>query len=242
MATITTRVVRRARRAYGVKVYTHRQWGSAHRAVYAARRRSHPVSRVRADTLVQHITVTRPSGSFKADARTVEGIGMDRFRSGVSYNWLVDMRTGEVAVGQPLDAKGTHTVNDKNQPGFSRDQNAVARAIAVVGMPDTPLSGRAKKSIAGLIAAMIDVGALTPGFDYKPHSFFAFKDCPCDATRDAMPAIVAEAKRLRAGGVVVSHPKIAAFFRKRRKAARKRGNKRLARYYNRVLKAIRGEG
>jgi hypothetical protein len=64
-------------------------------------------------------------------------------------------------------------------------------------MPGTPLSKEAEHAIAGLIAAMVDEGALTEGFDYKPHSFVAYKDCPCDATRSRMGAMRAEAMRLR---------------------------------------------
>lgn len=184
--TITQRVTRNARKR-GVTVLSRKQWGSVAGRTYAARR-LRPVKQP-ADTVVQHITVTKPSGNFAADCRTVERIGMERFRSGVSYNWLVDMRTGHVAQGQPLDAPGTHTVNDKQVPGFSRDQNYAARAIAVIGMPDTPLSERAQTAITRLLAAMVDEEAITPGFDYVPHSLFAWKDCPCDATRDRMPAI-----------------------------------------------------
>lgn len=194
--TITQRVVRNARRR-GVVVLSRRQWGSKLPHVYAWRRIFRR-AKSPADTIVQHITVTTPSGDFKADCRTVEAIGQSRFGSGVSYNWLVDMRTGHVAVGQPLDAKGTHTLNDKGVPGYSFDQNLVARAIAVIGQPGTPLSRDAKLAITRLIAAMMDEGAVTKDPDYDPHSKFAWKDCPCDATRDEMPDIIRGAKRLAA--------------------------------------------
>lgn len=194
--TITSRVVRNARRR-GVVVLNHKQWGSAHRALYAWRRFYKPAKQP-ADTVVQHITVTLDhgplTGDFKADARTVERIGYERFGSGMSYNWLVDMETGMVAVGQPLDAKGTHTVNDKDVDGYSYDQNLVARAIAVLGVEDSKLSRKAERSIALLLAAMMDEGAVTRDPDYVPHSLFAWKDCPCDATRDRMPSILVTAK------------------------------------------------
>lgn len=202
MANITQRVIRRARKEYGVPVLSRRQWGSRLGSVYR-RRRSLTASgqwgafRLKADTVAQHITVTRPTGNFKADCQAVERIGQSRFGSGVSYNWLVNMATGEVAEGQPLDSKGTHTVNDKGRSGYSRNQNLVARAIAVIGMPDSNLSRDARESIAGLLAAMIDEGAITEDFDYQPHSFFAWKDCPCDATRNAMPSIYDRAHELR---------------------------------------------
>jgi hypothetical protein len=195
--TITQRVVKEARKQ-GATVLTHRQWGSLERGVYATRRRLTREGHVgafrrEADTCVQHITVTFDTGpltgDFVRDMRTVERIGKERFGSGFSYNWGVDMRTGMAAVGQPLDAKGTHTVNDKGRQGFSHDQNLVARAIAVVGMPGDDLSRKAENTIAILLRSMVKCNALTPGFDYLPHSFFAEKDCPCDETRDRMSAI-----------------------------------------------------
>jgi hypothetical protein len=190
---ITTKVVRRAREK-GVKVLTRRQWGSTHALLYQKRRawtRAGVWGRFRymADTVVQHITVTTPSGSFAQDCRTVEAIGYARFKSGVSYNFLVDMTTGEIGVGQPLDSKGAHTVNDKFVTGYSHDQNLAARAIAVIGQPDTPLGDLAAKSIELLLEAMVEEGAITATFDYDPHSRFAWKDCPCDPTRDQMAAI-----------------------------------------------------
>ena len=191
--TPTTRVVQNLRKR-GVTVYTHAQWGSTSSATYAARKartRAGGYGRfvAKADTVVQHITVTTPSGDVKADARVVERIGNERFGCGVSYNWLVDMKTGEVCVGQPLDSKGVHTINDKGIKGWSKDQNLVARAIAVIGQPSTPLSDKAQDSITAILSAMVDEGQITAGFDYKPHSFFAWKDCPCAPTRDRMPAI-----------------------------------------------------
>lgn len=178
--------IRRYLRRRGFKIYSRRQWGSIRKDVYAQRRRTRPVRVDPADTLVQHITVTRPTGDFKADVRVVERIGWERFGSGVSYNYLINMETGEIAEGMPLDAKGTHTVNDKDVPGYSYDQNHAARAIAGVGMPDTPFTVRAEAALIALQRAMVKYRALTPTYDYKPHSFFAWKDCPCDALRNAL--------------------------------------------------------
>lgn len=193
MATITQRVVRNARKR-GVKLYTRRQWRSLHPQVYAWRRIFRKVKPGPADTVVQHITVTRRS-DIKSDMRTLEKIGMERFGSGVSYNFAVDMVTGEVGLGQSLDAKGTHTLNDKGVPGYSFDQNHVARAIAVIGMPGDKLSRQAEWSIIALLAAMVEEGAVTQSFDYDPHSKFAYKDCPCSITRDRMPALRESALR-----------------------------------------------
>ncbi len=194
--TITQRVARNAR-ARGLTVLNREQWGSREAATYATRRRTRPHKLLPdqpVDTVWQHITVTRPSSSFETDCRVVEKIGKDRFGVGVSYNFMVNMADGRIGVGQPLDAKGAHTLNDKgvNTPAgepLSHDQNAVSIAIAVIGMPETRLSDAAELAIATLIAAAIDEGAVTPGFDYLPHSHVAAKDCPCDSTRDKMPAI-----------------------------------------------------
>lgn len=182
--------IRRYLRRRGIKVYTRRQWGTQHADVYKWRRLNRPVSADPADTNVQHITVTFDSGvfvgDFKKDMQTVERIGFQRFGSGVSYNYVVDMKTGEIGEGMPLDAKGTHTINDKNLPGFSKDQNDKARATAVLGMPDTPLSLAGERSLLLLMKAEVKFKALTPGFDYMPHSAFTAKDCPCDPTRKQM--------------------------------------------------------
>lgn len=192
MSTINQRVIARARTKYGLRVHTRAQWGSKYGAIYEQRRRLKPALQP-ADTVVQHITVTLDhgdlTGDFYADVRTVERIGYDRFGSGVSYNWVVDMTTGDIAEGQPLDAKGTHTVNNKDVPGYSYDQNYAARAIAVLGMPGDKLSAKAARSIAGIMAAMMDEKAITTHFDYVPHSLFAWKDCPVTETRNQMPAI-----------------------------------------------------
>lgn len=199
MTTITSRVVRLARQR-GLTVLTHRQWGSVERRTYAQRRTDTRRGRwgaftLKADTVWQHITVTPPppaAGGLKAfreSCQLVERIGKDRFGSGVSYNFLVCPTTGRIAVGQPLDAKGTHTVNDKGVPGFSYDQNMRGRAIAVLGDERTVLKPVAAKAIAGLLASMVEAGAITPGFDYEPHSLVAHKDCPCQSTRGFMPSI-----------------------------------------------------
>lgn len=190
------RVVRNARKR-GVVVLTRKQWGSLYPHIYKERRKTHPVTVKEADTLWQHITVTFDSGEligdFKADMRTIERIGVERFGSGFSYNAAVDMKTGMVGMGQDLLTKGTHTVNDKSVKGFSFDQNAVARAVAFLGMPGDKLSLVAREATAQFIAAMIDEGALTLSFDYVPHSLVAYKDCPTDAGRAAMPWILKRA-------------------------------------------------
>lgn len=197
MSTPTQRVVLAAR-ARGVTVLTHRQWGSKETALYATRRRltaegKWPGFDLRVDTVAHHITVTfddgKLIGDFKADMQEIERIGKERFGTGWSYNWGLDMATGMVGVGQPLDSKGAHTINDKGVKGYSKDQNLKARAIASLGMPGDKFTIEAETSTVRLLVAHIETGYVNPGFDYKPHSFFAAKDCPCDPTRDRMDEI-----------------------------------------------------
>lgn len=194
------RVLRNAR-ARGVKVRTRHQWGSQFPKTYKTRLSTRRVAVVKADTLVSHITVTFDTGpltgDFDRDMRTVERIGMDRFKSGFSYNFGIDPRTGMVGVGMPLMARGTHTINDKGVPGFRENQNDAARAIAWVGMPGMKPSDDAKEAFAQLFAAMMDEGALTQDPDFLPHSFFSDKDCPTQAGRDVMPWIRMRAMRVK---------------------------------------------
>lgn len=190
------RVVRNARKR-GCVVLTRKQWGSLYPHIYKERRKTHPVTVREADTLWQHITVTFDTGvligDFKTDMRTIERIGVERFGSGFSYNAAIDMRTGMIGMGQDFLTKGTHTVNNKSVPGFSYDQNAVARALAFLGMPGDKVSFEAREATAQFIAAMIDEGALTLGFDYVPHSLVAPKECPTAAGRAVMPWILKRA-------------------------------------------------
>jgi len=192
--TLQSRVQRNAKNR-GVRIVNRKGWGSQHRSLYWRRLITHPVSRVEADTLWQHITVTRDDGTlpgeFSADMREVERIGFERFGSGFSYNFGVDMKTGWVGVGMPLKAKGTHTVNNKpsEQPNFSRDQNAVARAVAFIGMPGDKPSEKAIIAVSQLFAAMMEERALTAQPDYVPHRLVAAKSCPTDAVVAVMPRI-----------------------------------------------------
>jgi hypothetical protein len=198
-----------ALRRRGVEVLTHDQWGSQHAATYRQRLTSRPHALLPdkpVDTLWNHVTVTFDSGrllgDFKADMRTIERIGMERFKSGFSYNFGVDANGDRprIGLGQFLEAKGTHTVNDKKVALFSRDQNAVALAVAWVGMPGNKLNKHALEAMVQLRGALIEVGALTATYDDVPHSLVAFKDCPTDELRNRLP----ELKRL---GLAAAKPR-----------------------------------
>jgi hypothetical protein len=208
--TPTMKVVREGR-LMGLTVLDRKQWGSEPdgrpwplapntRDVYSWRRahREHHLIRPGrssrpADTGVQHITVTLDhgnlTGDFRRDVQTVERIGFERFGSGISYNSVTDMSTGMIAVGMPIDAKGTHTVNALAKPGFSYDQNAVALGFAMLGMCNNGLGDKAIEAQGKWLAAHARCGYLTKGFDYLGHRYFANKGCPCDETVSKMDDI-----------------------------------------------------
>lgn len=184
MPTVTQRVVKRAR-SKGVTVVARKGWGNKS-PVYEWRRQFRKHHALPSDTLWCHITVTHRQG-IRKDMRLLHEIGMSRFGSGVSYNVAIDMQTGEIGLGQAFDAKGTHTVMNKPHEGYSFDQNAVSHAIAFIGMPGDSPTPRAIAAAGLFIQAMIEEGVLTNSFDFNPHSFAAFKDCPTDNVRAIMP-------------------------------------------------------
>lgn len=182
---------------------TRRQWGSKHQALYHWRRVSKRhllLPRRPVDTVWQHITVTNDTGkfigNFRTDMQTVERIGYDRFKSGVSYNLVVDMHTGLVGIGMPFDAKGTHTVNEKRIPGYSYDQNYVSIAIAFLGMPGDVPSPKAVDSLLKVHSVLRKCGIVTPHYDYEPHSLVQYKDCPTNSVREIMPLVYRRGRRL----------------------------------------------
>lgn len=186
-------------RAARYRVKTRAQWGSKQENIYAYRLRTKPVHLpVRA--MFAHITVTSVNGD--AGARQVEQIGVDRFGSGVSYNWLVDHETHTIYEGQPLRAKGTHTINDKNVAGFPYNLNYYGHAVAFMAMPGDEFCGKCEELFAAIQAAERIEGYVVNSVGYLPHSKFAFKDCPTDPVRNALPRINKRADELVAKGVL----------------------------------------
>lgn len=195
----TTRVVKNLRKR-GVKVYGRKRC-LIFDTVYQQRRKTHPHHIIwngdndrkddRVDTLWAHISVTKAVGiSIGSCMRTLHSIGKSRFGSGVSYNFAIHHRTGEVGVGMPLDAKGTHTVMRVPRPNFSTDQNAVALAIVFIGMPGMAVSQAAWESYENIVAALIEEGFLTLDFDHLPHHFAdPGKSCPTQVVIDKLPEL-----------------------------------------------------
>lgn len=188
-------VIRRLR-AGGYKVRTREQWGSTEAETYAYRLRTKPVD-FPVSHMFAHITVTKKNGN--EGAREVEQIGMERFGSGVSYQWLVDHETHTIFEGQPLAAKGTHTVNDKRVPGFPMPPescNYVGHAVAFMAVPGDEFCDECAEMFAAIMAAEKIEDVLRDDARYHPHSKFAAKDCPTDAVRDQLPEIHRMAVRM----------------------------------------------
>lgn len=179
-------------RSWGFNVKDHLQWGSSKEALYQQRRTTHPV-KLPVPYAFSHISVTVDDGTltgdFYHDMQELERIGFQRFQSGISYNWAIDMATGMIGEGQYLDAKGTHTVNDKNVPGFPNNLNYYGHAIVAIGMPGDLPSEDFIASFAGILAAEQATGQMAGNAPIYPHSYFAAKDCPTEAVRSRLPEI-----------------------------------------------------
>lgn len=180
-------------RDMGFSVRSRSDWGSRHESLYQRRRETHPFD-LPAKYGFAHISVTFDSGpltgNFDADMRTVERIGFERFGSGFSYNWGIDPITGMIGEGQPLDAKGTHTVNDKGISGFPHNLNLHGHAIAILGMPGVKASEKCILAYAAIMYAEQMEGAMVKNAPLYPHSKFAAKDCPTATIRDRIPEIL----------------------------------------------------
>lgn len=187
MSTPNERVIARLREL-GFDVVTRKEWGTVHESLYQSRRKTKTVD-LPVRYAFQHITVTRNTSNFAADMRTLERIGYERFQSGISYNWAVDPDTGVIGEGQPLDAKGTHTVNDKGVAGYPENLNYYGHAIACIGMPGLQPSQKFELACVAILRASWDEDVMRDECEYLPHSKFANKDCPTQPIRNRMAAI-----------------------------------------------------
>lgn len=165
----------------GRDVKTRAEWGAKYGNIYLERIREMPV-KLPVPFLFQHISVTFDTGvfvgDFYKDMQTLERIGYERFGSGISYNWAVDAKTGMIGEGMPLNAKGTHTVNDKGIPNYPYNLNYFGHAIVVIGMPGVVPSAECVKSMGAIIRAEWDEGVALRNCPYDPHFKFSAKDCP----------------------------------------------------------------
>lgn len=167
--------------AWGVECYTRTEWGTTREAAYVARRRTHPMPVGPADFHFLHITVTRDSDTIRegmAGARQVETYGysnppMWSYQEGVTNE-------GRYFQGQDYGTKGTHTVNDKNVPGFPRDLNLVGYACALMQNVADEVTDVQVDVVARVFAARELAGFVNVGAPIYPHRKFAAKSCPGD--------------------------------------------------------------
>jgi hypothetical protein len=191
------RIIGELRRA-GFTVLSRKQWGSRHRGLYQWRR-IHRHFPGRAKAFFAHVTVTNRTNNFAADVRLVEQIGFDRFKTGISYNYAVDQRTGAIAIGMPHDAAGAHTLNDKDVDGFPFNLNYYGHGIAWIGNVGDRPSQACEDAFSAIIAAERKHGAARRGTRIFPHSKFAWKECPLEPMRRALPSILKRAQTILEG-------------------------------------------
>lgn len=167
----------------GVECYTRVQWDSPREAdgSYAERRRTHPMPDGPALFHFLHITVTDDTDlpkDGKEAARKVESFGLSTPPM-VSYQDLVT-NEGRYFEGQSYRVKGTHTVNDKQVPGYPFDLNLFGYATAIMQNVGDEVTAAQVEVIAKVAAARELLGLVLRGAPIIPHRFFAFKACPGD--------------------------------------------------------------
>ena len=190
----------------GYKIRTKEQWGSKHLPLYAWRLRSKPVDFPVKYGFV-HITVTNTHGD--EGMRQIEEIGYERFGTGCSYNWVVDHETDHtIYIGQPLAAKGAHTVNEKGVGHFPYNLNYFGHAVAFMGNVDDPVCDECVDTIAAIFAAEKLEDNMVIGDNIFPHRKFAAKSCPGDKLYARMRDISDAVKRkVDQGNVAVGKAK-----------------------------------
>lgn len=220
-----TDTIQRLRRG-GYKIRTKEQWGSKQLPLYGWRLRTKPVD-FPVDYGFVHISVTHTHGD--EGMRDIEEIGVDRFGTGVSYNWVIDHKTDHtIYIGQPLAAKGAHTVNDKNVKGFPNNLNYFGHAVAFMGDVNDTVCDECVDTIAAIFASEKLEGVMRIGDNIYPHRKFAAKSCPGDKLYDRMRDISdLVARKVRAGDVCAGRPaaKKAAVKKPAKKPAPKKADK-----------------
>lgn len=172
-------------RAEGLRFNTRAEWGSQYESVYHYRKTREPYAlgnNFPLNFLFVHISVTPEVGDSLGDEfeamRIIERVGYDRFKSGFSYNFAAH-DSGRLMMGQPLNAKGTHTVNDKNVSGMPYNLNMDAHAIVLPQMEDDEVTDVQVDSIARWGACLKRTGLNNVrGNRFYPHAHVAWKACP----------------------------------------------------------------
>lgn len=106
----------------------------------------------------------------------------------VSYQDLVT-NEGRYYEGQSYGVKGTHTVNDKNVPGFPDDLNLYGYATALMQNVEDDVTDAQVRVVAMIFAARELAGLVRRGAPIYPHRIFAAKACPGDKAMARLPEI-----------------------------------------------------
>lgn len=172
-----------ALRSAGVECFTRSEWGSPREAdgSYQRRRGTHPMPPGPAEFHFLHITVTADTDTPEEGARgarAVESFGLSTPPM-VSYQDLVT-NEGRYYEGQSYGVKGTHTVNDRDVPGFAHDLNLLGYATAIMQDVEHEVTDTQVRTIALVFAARELAGLVKRGAPIFPHRMFAFKSCPGD--------------------------------------------------------------
>jgi hypothetical protein len=176
----------------GVECYTRAEWESPRQADGSYDRRSltHPMPEEPARYHFLHITVTDDTDlpeDGKAAARRVESFGLSTPPM-VSYHDLVT-NEGRYYAGMPYGVKGTHTINDKNVPGFPHDLNLFGYATALMQNVQHDVTDRQVRVVAMIAAARELEGLTLRGSPIYPHRTFDWKLCPGDKAMERMAQI-----------------------------------------------------
>lgn len=179
--------------AAGVVCHTRRDWGSPRErdGSYAHRVRTHPMPPGPAPYHFLHITVTRDTDTIlegASGARQIESFGYSTPPM-VSYQDLVT-NEGRYFQGQNYGVKGTHTVNDKEIPGYPTDLNRYGYATALMQNVDDAVTDAQVRVVAMTMAARELEGLVRRGAPILPHRKFAWKACPGDKAVARLPEII----------------------------------------------------
>jgi hypothetical protein len=167
----------------GVECYSRTEWGSPREAdgSYDRRAVTHPMPSTPALYHFLHITVTEDT-DFPADgkeaAKKVETFGLSTPPM-VSYHDLVT-NEGRYFAGMPYGVKGTHTINDKDVPGFPHDLNLWGYATALMQNVQDEVTDVQVELVAMIAAAREIEGKTVRGAPIYPHRMFDWKACPGD--------------------------------------------------------------
>lgn len=176
--------------AAGVETYSRAEWGSVRPAAYAKRRETHPMPTGPAPYHFLHITVTPDTDTVlegKNGARKVESYGLSTPPM-VSYQGLTT-NEGKWFEGQSFGVKGTHTINDKNVPGFPHDLNRYGYAQAIMQNVGDEVTDVQVRTVAMAFAAAELDGFVKHGAPIYPHQKFAAKACPGPKAIARLPEI-----------------------------------------------------